>query len=500
MKQLFTFFLALFSLVFSTSYSQYWINQNSGTTKTLNGIKFTDLSTGYVVGETGTVRKSTNGGFNWSPLAAGTSQTLRGLSFVNSNTGYIAGDSGVLRKTINGGTNWFVLTSGFNIDLNSIYAVDANTVFACGDNGLVIKTVNGGINWFTQSAGTISNLNSIHFLNANTGYTVGEQSTIRKTTNGGSSWFTQTVSASGPMTSVYIVDANKAVITFSGSNVNFYITDNGGTTWTPQFFGNTYTTRCVDFVGGLYGYVGGDVGTFYTTGNGSTTWASGANGTWAYGISFVTPTDGWKAGPNGDIQRTTNGGTQPPAAPTNLIGSVVSGNQIFLSWFDNSNNEQGFKIERSVGMPTNFDLVGIVGAGVPNFIDTSGLVYGTRYYYRVYAFIGAGNSAFSNVETIVLTTLFQTGSEIPDRYRLYNNYPNPFNPTTNIKFDLPGNTFVKLTIYDMRGSEVQEVINTRMNAGSYELSFNGANLSSGVYFYRLTAGNFVETKQMVLVK
>ena len=502
MKQLFTFFLALFSLVFSTSYSQYWTQQNTGTTNTIYGIKFTDLSTGFIVGETGMARKSTNGGNAWFPIYPGTVQDIRGLSFINSNTGFIAGDSGVLRKTTNGGNNWFVLTSGFTIDLNSIYAMDANTVYACGDNGLILKTVNGGINWFTLSAGTISNLNSIHFLNSNTGYTVGEQSTIRKTTNAGSSWFPQTVGVSGSMTGVYAVDANKAVITLSSSNVNFYVTNNGGTTWTSEFFGNNYTTRGIDFVDGLYGYICGDLGSYYTTGNGSTSWAPGGSGPnyWAYSISFVTPTIGWKAGTSGSVLKTTNGGTQAPTAPTNLLASVVSGNQIFLSWFDNSNNEQGFKIERSIGMPTAFDLIGIVGAGVSNYIDTTGLVYGTRYYYRVYAFTGAGNSAYSNVETIVLTNISQAGSEIPDRYRLYNNYPNPFNPTTKIKFDLPGNAFVNIKVYDMSGQEVDEIVNSQLNAGSYEVNYDGGKLSSGVYFYRISAGDFTETKKMMLIK
>ena len=503
MKRLFTIFLAFFSLISSISYSQpYWTSQNSGTSNTLYGIKFTDPSTGYIVGETGLVKKSINGGTTWTTLPVGTTQTLRGLSFLNNNTGYIAGDSGVLRKTTNGGTNWFVLTSGFTLDLNSIHAVNANTVFACGDNGLIIKTTNAGINWFTQSAGTVSNLNSIHFLNSNTGCAVGNNSTIRKTTNGGSSWFTQSVGVTGLMTGVYLADATRGVITFSGSNVNFYVTNNGGTTWTPQFFGNTFTTRCIDFVDGIYGYVGGDVGSYYTTGNGSSTWVQGANGTsnWTYGISFVNPTTGWRAGTNGSILKTTNGGTPAPEAPTNLVASVVSGNQIFLSWFDNSNDEQGFKIERSIGMPTDFDLIGLVGNGVQNFIDTSGLVYGTRYYYRVYAFSGAGNSPYSNVETIVLTNITQSGTGIPDEYRLYNNYPNPFNPATTIKFDLPESGNVDIRIFDISGAEVDMLLNQNMNAGSYDITYNAGKLSSGVYFYKVTMGNFTDTKKMILLK
>ncbi len=91
-------------------------------------------------------------------------------------------------------------------------------------------------------------------------------------------------------------------------------------------------------------------------------------------------------------------------------------------------------------------------------------------------------------------------SELVNGYKLSQNYPNPFNPATTIKFSIPSSEFVSLAIYDMSGKEVDKLINESKRAGSYEVSFNAAALSSGVYFYKLNAGSFSEVKKMTLIK
>ncbi|HEY3251861.1 MAG TPA: T9SS type A sorting domain-containing protein, partial [Ignavibacteria bacterium] len=91
-------------------------------------------------------------------------------------------------------------------------------------------------------------------------------------------------------------------------------------------------------------------------------------------------------------------------------------------------------------------------------------------------------------------------SGIADKYMLFQNYPNPFNPKTIINYELPITNYVKLVIYDISGREVKTLINEKQNAGRHNIDFDGANLSSGVYFYRLTADEFSETKKMLLVK
>ena len=100
----------------------------------------------------------------------------------------------------------------------------------------------------------------------------------------------------------------------------------------------------------------------------------------------------------------------------------------------------------------------------------------------------------------VITGVQNVTSNVPDRYNLSQNYPNPFNPTTKISFSIPQAGFVTLKVYDMLGREVQSLVNGQLTAGEYISEFNGANLTSGTYFYRLQVGDFVQTKKMVLVK
>jgi serine protease AprX len=91
-------------------------------------------------------------------------------------------------------------------------------------------------------------------------------------------------------------------------------------------------------------------------------------------------------------------------------------------------------------------------------------------------------------------------SEIPEKFGLYNNYPNPFNPLTKIKFDIAKLTNTKLVVFDITGREVETLLNEAVNAGKYEISFDASTLSSGVYFYKLVTNEFTETRKMLLIK
>ncbi|MEO8512168.1 MAG: M14 family zinc carboxypeptidase [Ignavibacteria bacterium] len=99
----------------------------------------------------------------------------------------------------------------------------------------------------------------------------------------------------------------------------------------------------------------------------------------------------------------------------------------------------------------------------------------------------------------VLTGVTGNG-EIPNKFALEQNYPNPFNPVTNIKYQLPKSGFVILTVFDALGRVVKTLVNENKEAGNYQVSFDGTNLSSGVYFYRIEAGDFKDIKKMILIK
>ncbi len=103
-------------------------------------------------------------------------------------------------------------------------------------------------------------------------------------------------------------------------------------------------------------------------------------------------------------------------------------------------------------------------------------------------------------KSIVTTGVATEGSNAPLQYILAQNYPNPFNPSTSIKYELPRASLVRLSVYDIVGREVSVLVNERKNAGSYQVKFDGAGLSSGVYFYRLHAGDFLQTRKLCLIR
>lgn len=100
----------------------------------------------------------------------------------------------------------------------------------------------------------------------------------------------------------------------------------------------------------------------------------------------------------------------------------------------------------------------------------------------------------------IISGVHEVGNQVPNRHTLFQNFPNPFNPTTNIKLDIPRKLFVKLIIYNSLGKEVTTLVNEELNAGSYQADWNASDFPNGVYFYKLQTDGFAETKRMVLLK
>jgi C1A family cysteine protease len=135
-------------------------------------------------------------------------------------------------------------------------------------------------------------------------------------------------------------------------------------------------------------------------------------------------------------------------------------------------------------------------------ITVSGLIPYTPYYWRICAKneIGWGAKSSWWKFTSGAVGISNISQEIPSVYKLYANYPNPFNPVTAIKFDVPENGFVKIRIYDITGKEISTPVNEFLKAGSYRTDWNASSYSSGVYYYRIEAGKYSETRKMILVK
>jgi hypothetical protein len=132
----------------------------------------------------------------------------------------------------------------------------------------------------------------------------------------------------------------------------------------------------------------------------------------------------------------------------------------------------------------------------------SGLTDGIWYYWRVRGRNAAGSGPWSSVWRFRtgFVGIEPIGAEIPKEFHLYGNYPNPFNPVTTLKFDIPKLSYVKITVYDILGREVSRPVEQRLEAGRYMLNFDASGLSSGTYLYRINAGEFTDVRKMVVMR
>ena len=177
-------------------------------------------------------------------------------------------------------------------------------------------------------------------------------------------------------------------------------------------------------------------------------------------------------------------------------------NQIELTWQTATEiNNYGFEVERRVGIGEldmgGWEKIGFVpGNGSSStpydyFFEDKNPSGGSKFIYRLKQIDYDGKFEYSKeVEVDVL----------PKNFNLFQNYPNPFNPVTIIKFALPMTAKVRIIVYNLVGEKVATLLDENKDAGYYDIQFNSDNLSSGVYIYRLTAENFVQTKKMMLIR
>ncbi|MCW9097270.1 MAG: T9SS type A sorting domain-containing protein [Ignavibacteriaceae bacterium] len=176
----------------------------------------------------------------------------------------------------------------------------------------------------------------------------------------------------------------------------------------------------------------------------------------------------------------------------------VEGNTVNLSWSTATElNNRGFEIQRSLN-ETNWSTIGFrEGKGTTSepqqysYLDNLSGVESSRLYYRLKQIDFDGSFEYSNTIEVEIT---------PSVFSLSQNYPNPFNPSTKIKYSIPQSSNVVIKVFNVVGDEVSTLVNGQKQAGTYELTFNAENLPSGVYFYQLKAGDFIQTKRMILIK
>lgn len=191
---------------------------------------------------------------------------------------------------------------------------------------------------------------------------------------------------------------------------------------------------------------------------------------------------------------------QAPNSPINLTANAISHNEIIVQCSVVPPNQTIMEFHYS----SDGGITWPYGTVSQLTIDTiTNLQSNTIYHFRARATNQAGSSGFSNIAfdtTFSFNRIISLFGEVPTEYSLSQNYPNPFNPETNIKFSIPKFSSVKISIFDISGREVETLVNEKLSAGTYQADWNASNFSSGVYFYKIFAGDYFETKRMLLIK
>jgi len=430
-----------------------------------------------------------------APIADSSALRFDDVFFINPSTGWVVTtgytnvknyrgyvDTCKIYNTTDGGVSWNVSYLVGPSYLRCIGFVDANTgVLGTLDSlHYLYRTTNGGVNWaeVTNVSGSVPyGVCGMSVVpNSNTIYGVGRywgKATVIKSTDAGVSWKSLNINGlANTLIDCKFWSADTGIIVgglhpnnylLNGNAVILYTSD-GGNSWVKVYQSNRTFEWCwkTFFVDRNLGFVSiekeGQPTNILKTVNGGLNWKeihiTNNSISDLEGLGFLNENTGWIGGWGSNYHlptyETTNGG---------------------INW-------------HLAGWGMNMDRVRFLS-------DTLAYAVGFQVYKYTSEPLG----------------IIPVSNEVPEHFKLEQNFPNPFNPSTKIRFEIPKTSFTKLTIYDAAGRETTFLINEQLSAGSYEVTWNASNFPSGIYFYRLqtelqtgSGQGFTESKKMILIK
>jgi photosystem II stability/assembly factor-like uncharacterized protein len=504
-----------------------YISTDGGITFASSNTGLTDLyvysiasSGGSIFTGTSTsIFKSTNNGLSWFASGSGiTSGYIRCLNV--SGTNIFAGTTTNIYLSTNGGTSWAEVMTGLqNSFFNVIYSYGANT-FTGNRIGIYLTTNNGAL-WIPRNGGFIAqSISDLAYINGIL-FASTYGSGLYSSSDNGDTWLTNSISNNNLSflitlsNYVFVVSSggiykstnygvnwnltgytknNIEAVTASGNSLFVGTHDNGvcrstnyGDTWDTVNTGLSShdITGMGSNNGKIYAGTYGE-GTFKSTDNGNTWTSINFVG---HIMGFAFDGDNIMIGRCDSIFRTTNNGItwQPVCAGLHMFCENTrlyqSGSNIFVTSCG------------SLYLTTNFGTNWkFKGQGIENY-NIGSFAFGTD---KVFA--GIYSASVWKRELTEIIGIKNISSVVPDKFSLSQNFPNPFNPSTNIRYQITNNRYITLKIYDALGKEIETLVNEKHTPGTYEVTWDGSNYPSGVYYYKLTAGDYSETKKMVLVK
>ncbi len=423
------------------------------------GVAFLNLTTGWATdASTYKYYRSSDGGTTWQDQTSGiTEKTLMNVDFVDETTGWIVGKDGSILHSTSGGASWSRQVSGTTSWLRDVLFLNTFVGWVVGFNGTVLHTSDAGENWERKSTGVSHNLEQVSSITTQESWVVGwsyddpSPGILLHTTNAGETWQNETPQGSSRLFGLAFISRLRGFVATGGPTVydsaRLFTTSDGGQTWHIQVDRSDDSFGRITFVDSLHGWVAGETSMLRTT-DGGTTWIV-MPPTFAQ-IRFVDSEYGWAVSSGGRIAHTTNGGE---------IWSLQQSRTSRALWgLDFVNRRLGWAVG-DFGVVLHTDNGGTTAVGE--------------------------------------NTQWTTGGE---SVQLFSNYPNPFNPNTTIRFQIPSNGLVTLKVYNLLGQEVASLVNEVQSAGSYEVGFDASRLASGVYICKLAAGNFAASKKLLLVR
>jgi photosystem II stability/assembly factor-like uncharacterized protein len=391
-------------------------------------------------------------------------------------------------------TQWFRATGLTSNTVEQIVSV-SGMHFAVTSSAGIFRSTDNGMNWVAANNG----LNNffINYLHAHgnvlfVGVGIYQGGDIYRSTNLGESWTRVPLNGVSPHPAVFSFASRSNYVFASTEAAGVFRTSNLGGTWIAASIGLPGTT----YIGAMLGIEGrvlaNDGGTMYETTDDGVSWHNAPltstirqflnpGGTTIY----VANLNGWLTGGGGvrrseDFCRTW---TFLGLRDTSVHSIAIRGSDIFAS------TDNGvFRRETNGSSWTNVSFGLLNRTTYAIAVSDSFLIAGTLYE-------GIWLRPLNEVVSFVTG-----GKERPSLFELFQNYPNPFNPSTTIEFELPKSTRVTLKIFDLLGREVATLVDENLAAGVHKSEWNASDFSSGVYFYRLQAGEFSATKKLVLLR
>lgn len=417
---------------------------------------------------------------------------------------------------------WERIDSPTDNFLKSIYFVDSLYGWAVGNSGTIIHTSDGGDSWIIQDSKTINEIVDVFFLNRNLGWA--------------SEW-------------------NYTNVPFGTLLLK---TTDAGLNWTAEPYreDNLFITNIL-FIDSLNGWMGGIPHALVRTTDGEVNWEQAHIDTMTFAffpvlnIQFYNSHYGYACGGRFDIAgviwRTTNGGDSwtpidPLYAPPDEIWQMHFFDSLNVIGVGGDPDQfgVGFIKTSDGGESWNYNEIGIFGtakavsfrtgsegwAPIPQahslvytldsaktwtevYAPDSSAIYDLIFPDSLHGFAVGEEGAILKYNPPIVNDVKVISQTIPNGYHLYQNFPNPFNPATKIKFSIPSNEIgkaskVKMVVYDILGNEVASILDKELLPGNYEIQFgariDNRQLVSGIYFYQLRTGGFVQTKKMILMR